>query len=115
MYQKHWNYCPDVKEFRKKFIIERARLWEVRKTKRSIDDHLKSFINPKNEVSTGPLLGEDYVPKSTDKVRLMRLEKNLDEHLNKVLKEKKDLLAHNEMLFISGTNILKRGKEYMFF
>ena len=45
----------------------------------------------------------------------MRLERILDGHLNKVFKEKKDLLAHNEMLFISGTNILKRGKEYMFF
>ena len=39
-----------------------------------------------------------------------QLERILDGHLNKVLKEKKDLLAHNEMLFISGTNILKRGK-----
>ena len=115
MYQKHWSYCPNVKEFRKKFIIERTRLWEVRKTLRSIDDHLKSFINPKNEASAGPLLGEDYVPKSTDKGRLMRLERILDGQLNKVLREKKDLLAHNEMLFISGTNILKRGKEYMFF
>ena len=58
-----------------------------------------------------------YVPKSTDKGRLMRLKRILDDgHLNKVLKEKKDLrMAHNEMLFISGTNILKRGKEYMFF
>ena len=45
----------------------------------------------------------------------MRLERILDGHLNKVLKEKKDLLAHSEMLFINGTNILKRGKEYMFF
>ena len=43
----------------------------------------------------------------------MRLERILDEHLNKDFKEK-DLLAHNEMLFISGNNILKRGKEYMF-
>ena len=55
-----------------------------------------------------------YVPKSTNKGRLMRLERILDGHLNKVLKEK-DLLAHNEMLFINGTNILKRGKEHMFF
>ena len=45
----------------------------------------------------------------------MRLERILDGHLNKVLKEKKDLLARSEMLFINGTNILKRGKEYMFF
>ena len=45
----------------------------------------------------------------------MRLERILDGHLNKVLKEKKDLLAHSEMLLINGTNILKRGKEYMFF
>ena len=44
----------------------------------------------------------------------MRLERILDGHLNKVLKEKTDLLAHNEMLFINGTNILKRGKEYVF-
>ena len=58
---------------------------------------------------------KSYVPKSTDKGRLMRLERILDGHLIKVLKEKKDLLAHNEMLFINGTNILKRGKEYMFF
>ena len=56
-----------------------------------------------------------YVPKSTNKGRLMRLERILDGHLNKVLKEKKDLLAHNQMLFINGTNILKRGKEHMFF
>ena len=55
---------------------------------------------------------KSYVPKSTDKERLMRPERILDEHLSKDLKEKKDLLAHNEMLFISGTNILKRGKEY---
>ena len=58
---------------------------------------------------------KSYVPKSTDKGRLMRLERILDGHLNKVLKEKKDLLARNEMLFINGTNILKRGKEHMFF
>ena len=58
---------------------------------------------------------KSYVPKSTDKGRLMRLERILDGHLNKVLKEKKVLLAHNEMLFVNGTNILKRGKEYMFF
>ena len=45
----------------------------------------------------------------------MRLERILDGHLNKVLKEKEDLLAHNEMLFINGTSILKRGREYMFF
>ena len=40
---------------------------------------------------------ESYVPKSTDKGRLMRLEKILDGHLIKVLKEKKGLLAHNEI------------------
>ena len=57
---------------------------------------------------------KSYVPKSTDKGRLMRLERILDEHLNKVLKEKIDLLTDNEMLFISGTNVLKRGKECMF-
>ena len=45
----------------------------------------------------------------------MRRKRILDGHLNKVLKEKKGLLAYNEMLFISVTNILKRGIEYMFF
>ena len=83
----------------------------MKKTLRSIDDHLKSFINP----SICILLGEGYVPTSTDKGRLMRLERILDGLLNKVSREMKYLLAHNEMLFISGTNILKRGKEYMFF
>ena len=55
-----------------------------------------------------------YVPKSTNKGRFMRLERILDGHLIKVLKEKKDLLAHNEMLFINGTNILKRKRIYVF-
>ena len=59
MHQKHWSYCPNVKEFRKKLIIERTRLWKVRKTQRSINDHLKSFINQKNEAFARQLLGED--------------------------------------------------------
>ena len=53
---------------------------------------------------------ESDVPKSTDKGRFMRLERILDEHLNKFLKEKKDLTGTYEMLFISETNILMRGK-----
>ena len=61
------------------------------------------------------LPNKSYVPKSTDKERLTRLKRILDDHLNKVLKEKKELLAHNKMLFIIGTNILKRRKESLFF
>ena len=112
IYNSHWKYCPEVKEFRKKFIIERTRLWEINKSLTSIEDSLKSFTCAKNEAFAGPLMQNNYTPRPADLHRVEKLEEILEGYSKRLEKEKEDLNKHNESIFIPNTNLIKRGKEY---
>ena len=112
MHDLHGNYCPNQKDFRKLFLIERTRLWEAKKKLDTIDKELDYFMNPNNEASLGPLLKEDYIPKKTDRNRVERLDNMLNGFSERVEKERKTVMDHDQTLYLKSTHVLKRGREY---
>ena len=69
-------------------------------------------MNPKNEASLGPLLKEDYIPKKTDSNREERLDNMLTGFSERVEKERKTVMDHDQTLYLKSTHVLKRGREY---
>ncbi|CAC5356542.1 unnamed protein product [Mytilus coruscus] len=110
-YQSFWPYYPDPKQFKKAFIMERSRQYNINTQTESISKKIQYMLSD-NPACVGKFMtSDDYTPKPGDRA-IIKLNRDNTEDL-KVLVERveSDVNTHDSSLFINSGRKLKSGRD----
>jgi hypothetical protein len=89
-YNTSRKHFPRKSQFRKVFIQEKNRQWDIKKKKDKIEKQY-TFLSSDNPAAVGMRLNSSYVPKPNDRVVL----RNVGEHLSTLLDDANSLKKKN--------------------
>ena len=61
--QSYWNICPDKALFRKAFIAERSRQWDIKVNITKLKDQISHMRHSNNPACAGRYLDANFIPK----------------------------------------------------
>lgn len=111
-YSSYWPYYPDIQQFRKAFIVERARQYEIVNSLERVEKKYKYLLSD-NPACVGRMMKHNYIPKPTDTPAIQQLQTVTSVLLANVEKIDSTLESHDDSLFLLGGRKLKSGRRSM--
>ena len=110
-YNSYWPYYPHVYQFRRAFIMEWKRQWDVTSELYFIEHEYRAFTNVNNSASPAVFLSTNYKAEARRHhvARVTQEMEKLNSLKLKVLSVKEEVLKHDSSLFLS-TGKLKAGR-----
>lgn len=97
-YKSFWPVCPDKPKFKKAFIAERSRQWDIKKQLNSISDQIEYFKSD-NPAMAGRYLQQNFTPKRSDSMNIERLLQNLENKITNLTMIKDTVKQQDDLLF----------------
>ena len=105
-------YIPSKSLFRKYFIQEKCRQWEIHKQMSKLTKSFH-FLQSENPAAIGGRLEEGYIPKPNDANVLATIADKLNSLLKKVEKLLDEIKSHDQSLFeFNGLTLKKKWQRF---
>ena len=106
MYKEAWKDLPFADSFRKRFDVEKMRLWKIESGIRKIDGALETILNSSNPASCHKFRNSTYIFVPNDLAVVNFCMDKLSKNEQIMSELRKELLEHNNSLF-NHSNALK--------